>query len=166
MVVLENVTRLNSGVYTCTSTDTDNFDMVSGNTTVFVNCKEPAHIWLVTMIFITFYQQNECRQQVWYFLSLPALCIDLDPAVVIPNDVEVSQGEELTATCNALSSLQTHTVWFKVTDTQQYSNSTLKATTLLSCTITNTQMKEIAFRKPIRLVLLCVIRYYVYCWTD
>ncbi|XP_033970822.1 melanoma cell adhesion molecule b isoform X1 [Trematomus bernacchii] len=76
MVVLGNVSRLNSGVYTCTSTDTDAWDTVSGNTTVFVNY--------------------------------------LDPAVVIPkDDVEVSQGEELTATCNALSSLQTHTVWFK-----------------------------------------------------
>ncbi|XP_010792110.1 cell surface glycoprotein MUC18 isoform X2 [Notothenia coriiceps] len=75
-VVLENVSRKNSGVYTCTSTDTDTWGEVSGNTTVFVNY--------------------------------------LDPAVVMPqDDVELSQGEELTATCNALSSLQTHTVWFK-----------------------------------------------------
>ncbi|XP_054650704.1 melanoma cell adhesion molecule b isoform X2 [Dunckerocampus dactyliophorus] len=38
----------------------------------------------------------------------------LDPAVVAPaSPVEVDQGEELTATCNALSSLQTHTTWFK-----------------------------------------------------
>ncbi|KAF3847757.1 hypothetical protein F7725_020785 [Dissostichus mawsoni] len=43
-VVLENVSRLNSGVYTCTSTDTDTWDVVLGNTTVFVNCKEPAQI--------------------------------------------------------------------------------------------------------------------------
>ncbi|KAI4815938.1 hypothetical protein KUCAC02_006061 [Chaenocephalus aceratus] len=75
-VVLENVSRLDSGVYTCSSTDTDTWEDVSGNTTVFVNY--------------------------------------LDPAVVIPKDgVELSLGEELTATCNALSSLQTHTVWFK-----------------------------------------------------
>ncbi|TKS83225.1 MUC18 Gicerin Melanoma cell adhesion molecule Melanoma-associated antigen [Collichthys lucidus] len=39
----------------------------------------------------------------------------LDPAVVVPKDSEVMlKGEELTATCNALSSLKTSTVWYKV----------------------------------------------------
>ncbi|TKS83236.1 MUC18 Gicerin Melanoma cell adhesion molecule Melanoma-associated antigen [Collichthys lucidus] len=38
----------------------------------------------------------------------------LDPAVVVPKDSEVMlKGEELTATCNALSSLKTSTVWYK-----------------------------------------------------
>ncbi|XP_077422779.1 melanoma cell adhesion molecule b isoform X2 [Vanacampus margaritifer] len=37
----------------------------------------------------------------------------LDRAVVMPTVMEVAQGEKLTATCNALSSLQTHTAWFK-----------------------------------------------------
>ncbi|KAJ7997003.1 hypothetical protein DPEC_G00224400 [Dallia pectoralis] len=38
----------------------------------------------------------------------------LDPAVVVPKDTEVMfKGENLTATCNALSSLETATVWFK-----------------------------------------------------
>ncbi|XP_051933908.1 melanoma cell adhesion molecule b isoform X2 [Hippocampus zosterae] len=37
----------------------------------------------------------------------------LEPAVVLPTNIEIAQGEELTATCNALSSLQTHTAWFK-----------------------------------------------------
>ncbi|XP_026109450.1 cell surface glycoprotein MUC18-like isoform X2 [Carassius auratus] len=38
----------------------------------------------------------------------------LDPAVVVPKDSEVMlKGESLTATCNALSSLETSTVWFK-----------------------------------------------------
>ncbi|CAN9501083.1 unnamed protein product [Ophioblennius macclurei] len=38
----------------------------------------------------------------------------LDAAVVVPKDSEVMQkGEDLTATCNALSSLKTNTVWFK-----------------------------------------------------
>ncbi|XP_069001913.1 cell surface glycoprotein MUC18 [Embiotoca jacksoni] len=38
----------------------------------------------------------------------------LDPAVVVPKDSEVMlKGEDLTATCNALSSLKTSTVWFK-----------------------------------------------------
>ncbi|GAA6223812.1 cell surface glycoprotein MUC18-like isoform X1 [Lates japonicus] len=38
----------------------------------------------------------------------------LDPAVVVPKDSEVMlKGEDLTATCNALSSLKTSTVWYK-----------------------------------------------------
>ncbi|XP_029030399.1 cell surface glycoprotein MUC18 [Betta splendens] len=38
----------------------------------------------------------------------------LDPAVVVPKDSEVvHRGEDLTATCNALSSLKTNTVWYK-----------------------------------------------------
>ncbi|XP_028276705.1 cell surface glycoprotein MUC18 [Parambassis ranga] len=38
----------------------------------------------------------------------------LDPAVVVPKDSEVMyKDEELTATCNALSSLKTSTVWYK-----------------------------------------------------
>ncbi|XP_047463812.1 cell surface glycoprotein MUC18 isoform X2 [Mugil cephalus] len=38
----------------------------------------------------------------------------LDPAVVVPKHSEVMlRGEDLTATCNALSSLKTSTVWYK-----------------------------------------------------
>uniref|UniRef100_A0A3Q1I307 Ig-like domain-containing protein n=2 Tax=Anabas testudineus TaxID=64144 RepID=A0A3Q1I307_ANATE len=38
----------------------------------------------------------------------------LDPAVVEPNNaIVVAQGEDLEATCNALSSLKTNTAWFK-----------------------------------------------------
>ncbi|XP_056139264.1 melanoma cell adhesion molecule b isoform X2 [Lampris incognitus] len=37
----------------------------------------------------------------------------LDSAVVSPRDIVISQGEEVKATCNALSSLEMHTVWFK-----------------------------------------------------
>lgn len=38
----------------------------------------------------------------------------LDPAVVVPKDSEVMfKGEDLTASCNALSSLKTSTVWYK-----------------------------------------------------
>ncbi|KAM9788548.1 cell surface glycoprotein MUC18 [Neosynchiropus ocellatus] len=38
----------------------------------------------------------------------------LDPAVVVPKDSEfMFRGENLTATCNALSSLKTSTVWYK-----------------------------------------------------
>lgn len=38
----------------------------------------------------------------------------LDPAVVVPKESEIMlRGEDLTATCNALSSLATSTVWYK-----------------------------------------------------
>ena len=47
-------------------------------------------------------------------LSLLCVCIDLDPAVVRSEKAIVSQGQELKATCNALSSVDTHTAWFKV----------------------------------------------------
>lgn len=51
-------------------------------------------------------------------LCLIAVSLDLDPAVVEPNNaIVVAQGEDLEATCNALSSLKTNTAWFKVTYT-------------------------------------------------
>nr|XP_023822815.1 cell surface glycoprotein MUC18 [Salvelinus alpinus] len=51
----------------------------------------------------------------------------LDPAVLIPKDTHVmAQGEELRATCNALSSLPTHTVWFKEKKLQRAHTLTLK----------------------------------------
>ncbi len=55
---------------------------------------------------------------------------DLDAAVVNPEGTGVvAQGDELHATCNALSPLQTHTAWFKVTYTHiQYSTITQTAT--------------------------------------
>lgn len=61
----------------------------------------------------------------FFSLSLPAACADLDEAVVTPGDIVMGQGEERQTTCNALSSLQTQTVWFKVTYTQysSYTNS-------------------------------------------
>ncbi|KAM8853684.1 melanoma cell adhesion molecule b isoform 1-T1 [Synchiropus picturatus] len=74
-LLVENVTRLNSGVYECSSLDSNTFDEVVGNTSVFVNY--------------------------------------LDTAVVRPQHAEVAQGGTLEAICNALSSLQTHTAWFK-----------------------------------------------------
>ncbi len=48
------------------------------------------------------------------FFSLSAVRVDLDPAVVMPKNGVVDQRGELKATCNALSSLETHTAWFKV----------------------------------------------------
>ncbi|CAG6003590.1 unnamed protein product [Menidia menidia] len=75
-LLLENVTRRNSGLYECTSLDMESFVETKSNVSVFVNY--------------------------------------LDPAVVTPRDsVVLDKGAELKATCNALSSLQTQTVWFK-----------------------------------------------------
>uniref|UniRef100_A0A8C7Z5W3 Melanoma cell adhesion molecule b n=1 Tax=Oryzias sinensis TaxID=183150 RepID=A0A8C7Z5W3_9TELE len=74
--VLEKVSRQNSGVYQCTSTDLDTYEDLLNTTTVFVNY--------------------------------------LDPAVVTPREsVSMVMGQEVEATCNALSSLQTQTVWLK-----------------------------------------------------
>ncbi|XP_023817390.1 cell surface glycoprotein MUC18 isoform X3 [Oryzias latipes] len=74
--VLENVSRQNSGVYQCTSTDMETFEELLNTTTVSVNY--------------------------------------LDAAVVTPREnVSMAMGQELEATCNALSSLQTQTVWLK-----------------------------------------------------
>uniref|UniRef100_UPI0037E796ED melanoma cell adhesion molecule b isoform X4 n=1 Tax=Semicossyphus pulcher TaxID=241346 RepID=UPI0037E796ED len=76
VLLLPNVSRLDSGGYECTSLDTDTFESVSDNISIFVNY--------------------------------------LDPAVVMPQEnVIVAQGADLKATCNALSSLQTQTVWIK-----------------------------------------------------
>lgn len=52
-----------------------------------------------------------CDQTSLFFV----VATDLDPAFVVPKDSEMMlRGEELTATCNALSSLPTSTVWYKV----------------------------------------------------
>uniref|UniRef100_A0A1A7XLN3 Melanoma cell adhesion molecule b n=1 Tax=Iconisemion striatum TaxID=60296 RepID=A0A1A7XLN3_9TELE len=75
-VVLENVTRLDSGDYECTLANIDIDNEISNRTSVFVNY--------------------------------------LDKAVLNPSDtVLMNKGDELKATCNALSSLQTNTTWFK-----------------------------------------------------
>lgn len=112
MLALHDVTRLNSGVYHCISTDTDTFEEIAGNTTLFVHCKESALIRFVSTM-------TESFTVVWLYgpsLNSPSLlsCVDLDPAVVIPKDTVIPQGQELKATCNALSSVDTHTAWFKV----------------------------------------------------
>jgi hypothetical protein len=50
-----------------------------------------------------------------FLFHIMFLSPDLDPALVVPKDSEIMfKGESLTATCNALSSLETFTVWFKV----------------------------------------------------
>ncbi|TRY93096.1 hypothetical protein DNTS_008621 [Danionella cerebrum] len=73
LLVLKDVSRVDSGVYECHALDLDEV--------------------LDTLQLTVHY---------------------LDPAVVVPKDSEVMlKGESLTATCNALSSLETSTVWFK-----------------------------------------------------
>nr|XP_021327367.1 cell surface glycoprotein MUC18 [Danio rerio] len=78
LLVLKEVSRMDSGVYECHALDLD-----------AVNNDEVLDTLQLTVHY-------------------------LDPAVVVPKDSEVMlKGESLTATCNALSSLETSTVWFK-----------------------------------------------------
>ncbi|KAK7882118.1 hypothetical protein WMY93_028292 [Mugilogobius chulae] len=75
-LVLQNVTRLNSGEYLCTSLDMETFEEITENITIFVNY--------------------------------------LEDVVIKPEKIiEVPQGEETRATCNAMSSLHTQIAWFK-----------------------------------------------------
>ncbi|TNN75537.1 Cell surface glycoprotein MUC18 [Liparis tanakae] len=110
VLVLDNVTRDHGGVYECTSTDTDTFEEVSGNTSVAVHY--------------------------------------LDPAVVIPEDAVVAQGEEITATCNALSSLKTRTSWMKngkevsKAHTLVLKDATFDSTGMYVCVVTVLDIKE------------------------
>lgn len=46
MLLLHNVSRRDSGLYECVSTDTDTFNEVSGNMTLSVNCKASTLVWL------------------------------------------------------------------------------------------------------------------------
>lgn len=112
--MLENVTRSDTGVYKCVITDTDTWTVKEANTSVFVNCKASALIRIRPFQANVFYQpfRTLCS---WLSLSLRTVRADLDPAVVMPGAAaDVSQGDELRATCDAPSSLQTDTVWFKV----------------------------------------------------
>ncbi|XP_067333885.1 cell surface glycoprotein MUC18-like [Channa argus] len=84
VLILSPVSRNHSGIYQCRPLDSDEYADVKG----------------------------EIQLPVHFLCCL--LCSDLDPAVVVPKDSEVMlKGEDLTATCNALSSLKTHTVWYK-----------------------------------------------------
>lgn len=47
MVLLRNVSRRDSGLYECVSTDTDTFAEVSGNMMLSVNCEHSAVVGLV-----------------------------------------------------------------------------------------------------------------------
>ncbi|CAL1570410.1 unnamed protein product [Knipowitschia caucasica] len=76
VLVVENVTRLDSGVYRCTALNMESWIEISENTTVFVDY--------------------------------------LEDVVIKPEKIiEVLQGDNGEATCNALSSLNTQTTWFK-----------------------------------------------------
>ncbi len=67
------------------------------------------------MLTVIKWSRYNSRPLLWIIDLIDLVCSDLDPAVVVPKDSEVMlKGESLTATCNALSSLETSTVWFKV----------------------------------------------------
>lgn len=51
---------------------------------------------------------------VLYFHAL-VLLADLDPVVIMPENPEsLDEGQDLPLTCNALSSLSTDAIWYKV----------------------------------------------------
>ncbi|XP_068187457.1 cell surface glycoprotein MUC18-like isoform X2 [Antennarius striatus] len=84
----------------------------------------------------------------------------LDPAVVVPKDLEVMLiGEDLTATCNALSSLETSTVWFK--DNQQVgtgntlhlNNATYNTSGEYTCEVTCPSMPDLHTRGSVHIVV-------------
>ncbi|XP_061905040.1 cell surface glycoprotein MUC18 isoform X2 [Entelurus aequoreus] len=76
VLVLQAVSRKDSGIYQCRPLDSDTRQQVKG----------------------------EMQLNVHY----------LDPAVLVPAESEdLVRGEDLTATCNALSSLKTSTIWHK-----------------------------------------------------
>lgn len=113
--VLTNVTRLDSGLYQCISTDTETFVDTTGNISVSVNCKNYALMAFVAVTENTVYHHH-CPAGAWFQFFHPTVHADLDPVVVTPKDsAVVARGDQLKATCNALSSLPTHTAWFKVT---------------------------------------------------
>ncbi|XP_036381592.1 cell surface glycoprotein MUC18 isoform X1 [Megalops cyprinoides] len=76
LLVLEDVTRADSGIYQCRSLDLDTYAEAVGDLKLVIHY--------------------------------------LDPAVVVPKDSEIMlKGESLTATCNALCSVETSTIWLK-----------------------------------------------------
>ncbi|XP_062872908.1 melanoma cell adhesion molecule b isoform X2 [Trichomycterus rosablanca] len=76
VLVLENVTRLDSGTYQCNSLDMETLLEASGTLKLMVHY--------------------------------------LDPVVIIPENPEsLDEGQDLSLTCNALSSLSTQTLWSK-----------------------------------------------------
>lgn len=103
VLVLTSVTRKDSGIYQCRPQDADVDADVRGQMQLAVHCEQDT-------------EEQSPQQGLPHRLSLvlPVLSV-LDPAVVVPKDSELMfRGEDLTATCNALSSLKTATVWLKV----------------------------------------------------
>lgn len=70
--------------------------------------------FIVTVTTNAYYQQHQTVPTT-FLMSLSAAAVDLDAAVIPDDNITVAQGDELKATCNALSSLPTRTTWFKVT---------------------------------------------------
>ncbi|XP_057695816.1 melanoma cell adhesion molecule b isoform X1 [Corythoichthys intestinalis] len=80
----------------------------------------------------------------------------LDSAVVLPTKMELDQGEEMTATCNALSSLQTHTAWFKdgqevsVGHTLRLKDATFDLAGTYTCVVTVPEIDGMEKMQPLR----------------
>lgn len=143
MFVLENVSLGDSGMYECTSLDTETFESTVGETPVSVNCK---HIGLTKMF--------DPREQLFSsrcFIAVSAffllLCVDLGSAVVTPGSpIVVAQGGLVAADCSAQSSLQTQTAWFKV----KFTHRAIIHTNRNNILSQNYTMIDLHTRKPCR----------------
>lgn len=120
--------RRDSGIYQCRPLEADSLPDVKGEMQLTVHCEEPslkhnrvsltsynANMFNMLAFRLPELSDRRCSHRFLLSDGLVWLCADLDPAVVVPKDSEfMLRGEDLTATCNALSSLKTSTVWYKV----------------------------------------------------
>lgn len=111
MLLLENVTRSHSGTYMCQSYDPESDSDAEGSISITVHCK--------STFLCSSYAVADVGEMMLAFIfivtnpSFPSFLV-LDRIVVTPEDTVLDQGKDLTLTCNALSSLPTKTVWYKV----------------------------------------------------
>lgn len=123
---LSSVTRRDSGIYQCRPLEAGSQSDVKGEMLLTVHCENHSNTTALasraTMLICLLLASclpllsNRCFPQCFLLSDgFVWLCADLDPAVVVPKESEfMLKGEDLTATCNALSSLKTSTVWYKV----------------------------------------------------
>lgn len=102
--------------------NTHTFTVVFTNTTQSEFHCHKHLIWIWDMIWgkgncilIIYVNTNVTYMWLWRMCFCLSPSTDLDPVVVVPKESELMfKGEDLTASCNALSSLKTSTVWYKV----------------------------------------------------
>lgn len=111
VLVLTSVTRKDSGIYQCRPQDAAAAE-VRGEMQLSVHCEEDTRKTSQHSSSTNMKASGPGAAEPPDMFPLVSV---LDPAVVVPKDSELMlRGEDLTATCNALSSLKTSTVWYKV----------------------------------------------------